>query len=152
VGGGIDVAVGGASFGTGLLIGALAGGAAAAYYSVQNLATVRTLWSGFRGDRMLAIGPHRNPNFPWVLLDRALLHWSSVAARAHARRDPLTQGPPGIVLRLSDDVRAGLGKDFALLRKGAPRVTPELEASVVAWLARAVDELAVEEERGVAGA
>ena len=49
-------------------------------------------------------------------------------------------------------MRAGLGKDFTLLRKGAPRVPPEVEASVVAWLARAVDELAVEEERGVAGA
>ncbi len=150
IGGGVDAAVGGSSFGTGLMLGALAGGVGAAYYSAHNLATVRTMWSGFRGDRVLVIGPHRNPNFPWVVLDRALLHWSTVSARAHARRDPITLLPEdrqGIVSRLSDDLRKSLTRLFASIRKKAPRVPAELDNQLLAAVQNALDELAVEEER-----
>ena len=150
IGGGLDAAVGGASFGAGVVIGALVGGAGAAYWSAQNMASVRTLWRGFRGDKMLAIGPHKNPNFPWVLLDRALLHWRTIADRAHARRDPvaLASGEKhGIVLRLSDERRGTLNKSFAAVRKKAPHVPDELGRELEALVARAVDELAVEEER-----
>ena len=150
VGGTIDAAVGGASFGTGLLLGALAGGGAAVYYSAQNLASVRTLWSGFRGDRTLAIGPHKNPNFPWVLLDRALLHWSTVSDRAHARRDPVdlhSTEKSGIVLRLSEDLRKELTKVFARIRHKAPHVPAELDGELGALVTRALDQLAAEEDR-----
>jgi hypothetical protein len=148
VGGGVDAAVGGASLGTGILLGALAGGAAATYYSAQSLASVRTIWGGFRGDKVLAIGPHRNPNFPWVLLDRALLHWQTISDRAHARRDPvaLAAGDKhGIVLRLSDDLRKALTRAFALARK-RPDGPSDLEPLVL----RALDQLAAEEDRGLA--
>ncbi len=46
----------------------------------------------------------RSPNFPWVLLDRALLHYDSVVRRAHARRGTIA---------LADGGRAGLVADFA---------------------------------------
>ena len=37
--------------------------------------------------RRFRIGPHAQPNFPWVLLDRALLHYDAVGAPdTHARR------------------------------------------------------------------
>jgi Domain of unknown function (DUF3482)/50S ribosome-binding GTPase len=151
IGGSVDAAVGGASFGTGLVLGGVAGGVAAAYYSAQNLATVKTLWRGYRGDRVLEIGPHKNPNFPWVLLDRALLHWSTISDRAHARRDPLAlpaSDKQGVVLRLSDDLRRQLTRVFAQIRKRAPRATPEDELR--ALMARALDELAADEEREIA--
>ncbi len=150
VGGTIDASVGGASFGTGLILGALAGGTAAAYYSAQNLAHVRTLWRGFGGNRTLAIGPHKNPNFPWVLLDRALLHWATVSDRAHARRDPVSlesTGKSGIVLRLAEDLRKSLTKVFAQIRQRAPHLPTELEDQLGTLVIRAVDELAADEER-----
>ena len=153
IGGGVDAAVGGASFGAGVVIGALVGGAGAAYWSAQNMASVRTLWRGFKGDKMLAIGPHKNPNFPWVLLDRALLHWRTISDRAHARRDPvaLAAGEKhGIVLRLSDDLRAALNKAFAVVRKKAPDVPDEQARELESLVARALDELAVDEERALA--
>jgi hypothetical protein len=149
LGGGIDAAVGGSSLGAGIVLGGLVGGAAAAYYSAQNLANVRTVWNGLRGDRLLVIGPHKNPNFPWVLLDRALLHWSTIADRAHARRDPVTlaaSDKQGIVLQLSDELRRQLTRVFAQMQKKAPRVPPELESECRTACARALDELAAEEE------
>ncbi len=150
VGGGVDAAVGGASFGAGLVLGAIAGGAAGAYYSAQNLASVRTLWRGARGDKVLVIGPHKNPNFPWVLLDRALLHWVTVSDRAHARRDPVALDAPGkhgIVLRLGDDLRKALTRLFMQIRKKAPSVPPEMDAELQELVVRALDVLALEEER-----
>jgi hypothetical protein len=126
------------------------GGVAAAYYSAQNLANVRTVWRGFRGGQVLVIGPHKNPNFPWVLLDRALLHWATISDRAHARRDRVALAPTdkhGIVLRLSDELRRALAKLFAQLQKKAPRVPAELEGECRALVARALFELAADEER-----
>jgi hypothetical protein len=150
IGGGLDAAVGGASFGTGLVLGALTGGMGAAYYSVQNLASVRTMWTGFRGDRVLSIGPHKNPNFPWVVLDRALLHWNTVSARAHARRDPITldsKDRQGIVSLLSDDLRKSLTRVFTSIRKKAPRVPADLDQQLLARIQEALDQLAADEER-----
>ena len=151
VGGVVDASVGGASFGAGLLIGAIAGGTAAAYYSAQNLASVRTLWRGMRGDRVLVIGPHKNPNFPWVLLDRALLHWSTIGDRAHARRDALALGlgRSGIVLALNEGLRKSLTKSFARVRGKAPEVPGEVETELTALVVQAVDELAAAEEKAL---
>jgi len=39
--------------------------------------------------RELRVGPITDPNFPWVLLGRALLHANLVAERNHARRESL---------------------------------------------------------------
>ena len=41
------------------------------------------------GGHELEIGPVSDPNLPWVLLTRALLHLKLVAERNHARRDQL---------------------------------------------------------------
>jgi hypothetical protein len=38
------------------------------------------------GGRELVVGPVVAPNFPWVLLGRAVLHQRLVAERNHARR------------------------------------------------------------------
>jgi hypothetical protein len=152
LGGGLDAATGGASFGAGVVIGALVGGAGAAYYSAQSMANVRTLWRGFRGDRVIAIGPHRNPNFPWVLLDRALLHWRTISDRAHARRDAVTlaDDKQGLVLALPEGLRGSLNQAFARVRKKAPEVTEELDREVEELVGKAIDHLAAEEERVLA--
>ncbi len=87
VGGGIDATVGGASFALGAMIGGAMGGLSA---WLKGDALSKVSIQGLRlGGRLLTIGPMRNPQFPWVVLDRALIHHKEVSERAHARRDQL---------------------------------------------------------------
>jgi GTPase Era involved in 16S rRNA processing len=83
----IDVALGGASLLLGAGIGA-AIGAAGTLAGAGRLAKVRVLGQPVGGYE-LRIGPITDPNFPWVLLSRALLHAKLVAERNHARRESL---------------------------------------------------------------
>jgi GTPase Era involved in 16S rRNA processing len=83
----IDVALGGASLLLGAGIGA-AIGAAGALVGAGRLAKVRVLGQPVGGYE-LRVGPITDPNFPWVLLSRALLHAKLTAERNHARRESL---------------------------------------------------------------
>ena len=83
----IDVALGGASLLLGAGIGA-AVGAAGTLVGAGRLAKVRVLGQPVGGYE-LRVGPITDPNFPWVLLSRALLHAKLVAERNHARREAL---------------------------------------------------------------
>lgn len=135
VGGAADAVVGGASFMTGALIGTLAGGGLSAYRVGKRFAKVISSAPGGRlglpkiggdvkgalsGKRRFTVGPHAQPNFPWVLLDRALLHYASVLARTHARRDDVSigeAGEKGPVSGLSRETRKELEVAFVQLRK-----------------------------------
>jgi hypothetical protein len=82
---------------------------------------VRRAWAGGRRFR---IGPHAGPNFPWVVLDRALLHYRAVARRTHARRGeiPVEGGgeagsAAGLVAGLGRGERRALEKAFRTLRR-----------------------------------
>lgn len=90
-GGVIDAGVGGASFGTGAMLGALAGLGATALHLRQRFESAKRL-DGL-GDRLRSattsgaayrVGPFKHPNFPFVLLDRALQHHAALRDRAHA--------------------------------------------------------------------
>jgi hypothetical protein len=85
VGGAIDVALGGAS----LLLGAGVGaalGALGTMAGANRLARVNVLGQPLGGYE-LKVGPILDPNLPWVLLGRALLHARLLAERNHARRE-----------------------------------------------------------------
>lgn len=87
VGGVVDVALGGAS----VLLGAGVGAAIGAFGTVAGagrLAKLRVLGQPLGGYE-LVMGPVTEPNLPWVLLGRALLHAKLVAERNHARREAL---------------------------------------------------------------
>ena len=117
-GGIIDVAVGGASLLLGAGIGA-AIGAAGAVGGASRLAKVRVLGQPLGGHE-LVVGPVSDPNLPWVLLSRALLHLKLVAERNHARRDRLVleaaaESAPGI--ELAAENRAGIHGLFRRVRK-----------------------------------
>ena len=87
VGSAVDVALGGAS----LLLGAGIGAALGAFGTLAGagtLAKVRVLGLPLGGYE-LTVGPITDPNLPWVLLGRALLHARLVAERNHARREEL---------------------------------------------------------------
>lgn len=83
----VDAALGGAS----LLLGAGVGaalGAAGTVAGAGRLAKLRILGQPLGGYE-LVLGPITEPNLPWVLLGRALLHAKLVAERNHARREAL---------------------------------------------------------------
>jgi hypothetical protein len=132
IGGAIDVAVGGASFMTGTLLGGAVGAGTALYGLGRRFASIRPVGPGGVGAlagmarrywsnaRRFRIGPHAAPNFPWVVLDRALLHFRAVTARTHARRGAIAvpdPGEAGVVATLSVEERAALERIFRRLRK-----------------------------------
>jgi hypothetical protein len=86
-GGLVDVASGGASLLLGAGIGAVLG-AAGALGSADRIARIEVLGQPLGGYE-LTVGPVTDPNLPWVLLSRALLHLRLMAERNHARRDRL---------------------------------------------------------------
>jgi GTPase Era involved in 16S rRNA processing len=116
VGGVLDAFVGGASVMAGTAIGGAVGGATALFGLGRRFARVRPVGPGglagwfvaarryWEGGSRFRIGPHVQPNFPWVLLDRALLHYDSVIRRTHARRGTMA---------IAEGTRAGLVADFA---------------------------------------
>jgi hypothetical protein len=116
VGGVVDVFLGGASVMAGTAIGGAVGGATALFGLGRRFARVRPVGPGgipglfaaarryWESGRRFRIGPHAQPNFPWVLLDRALLHYDSVIRRTHARRGTIA---------ISEGKRAGIVGDFA---------------------------------------
>ncbi|MBD3376481.1 DUF3482 domain-containing protein, partial [candidate division KSB1 bacterium] len=129
VGGMVDASLGGASFLTGTMLGATVGGASALYMSSKRFASVETIGRYLQGRKIMRIGPHQNQNFPWILLDRALLHYFSVRDYAHGRREPLKlehdSERMGMVSHLSPGRRKTLAKIFRNLQKG-PRETEDL--------------------------
>lgn len=86
-GGVVDVALGGASLLLGAGIGA-AIGAFGALAGADRLAKVEILGQSLGGFE-LRVGPVTDPNLPWVILGRALLHVRLVAERNHALREEL---------------------------------------------------------------
>ena len=89
-GGGVDVLLGGASLLLGAGIGALVGGASA-WFGSDELAKVKVLGQRLGGS-VLQVGPVKAPNFPWVLLGRAVAHHGLVAEQNHARREAISLG------------------------------------------------------------
>lgn len=85
---GADAAAGGLTFGVFTTLGTAAG-AGAAWWSAQKLPQARVLWHRV-GGKTVQCGPVRNPNFPFVVLNRALRHHALVAGRSHAQRGELT--------------------------------------------------------------
>lgn len=84
-GGTIDVMVGGASFMVGTGIGGLAGAVSSAYlaFSDPKIAGLNLK------KRVRTMGPYKNLNFPWILLDRQVDFVGALATRSHARRGVL---------------------------------------------------------------
>ena len=93
VGGGIDAMVGGASLLLGAIIGGTIGGATS-WYGASKLPRARALGLPL-GGKKLQVGPMKNPNFPWIILDRALLFHDLAAGRPHARREAVDLTDPG---------------------------------------------------------
>ena len=82
---GLDVLLGGITFGVFTASGALTGALTALLKgrSLAKLKLKRIPLGGYE----ISIGPNQNPQFPFILLDRAFLLYQQIANRAHARQD-----------------------------------------------------------------
>jgi len=124
----VDLATGGVSFLTGTLIGAAAGASAGIYQLGRRFAHVssprdafRDLQKAWSGSRNYRIGPHAHVNFPWILLDRSLLHYRAVLGRSHARQDAISlesgAHEQGYVATIDAGTRKELDRLFRGIRK-----------------------------------
>ncbi|WP_353109920.1 DUF3482 domain-containing protein [Salinisphaera dokdonensis] len=84
---GIDAATLGHSLGIGALLGGIGGGALA-FFKGDAIPTLKLDLArvGPLGGRRVTLGPPRNANFSWVLLDSILIRYRQILSRAHARR------------------------------------------------------------------
>jgi hypothetical protein len=139
VGSVVDVALGGAS----LLLGAGIGAAVGAFGTLAGagrIAKVEVLGMPL-GGHQLVVGPITDPNLPWVLLGRALVHAQLVAERNHARREEvLVDAQAGA--HLADAIDAARRRDldsfFRRLRSGGA-IDAATHGALVAQIAALVD-------------
>jgi len=139
-----DLGVGVHSLGAGTVIGAIGGGTAAFLQGGRLPELKIKLGGGLKwksGDgEMLVVGPPKNPNFAWVLLDSMLVRYRSILARAHGRRDvaKLEAGGEGFARHFEPSRRALLQKWFNSCLKAAPDRGQEPE--VFAELLKCLDD------------
>ncbi len=137
-GGVIDSALLGASFLTGSVIGGVIGGAMG-YFSSEKLGDLKLLHQPMGGVR-LRFGPSRNVQFPFVLLNRALLHHAVVAGRTHAQRGVMRVGSSsGTAGQPSGGSTRELARIFDRLRRSEPG--SESRAAALVYLTGAIEAL-----------
>ena len=122
----VDVGSGGLTHGAGTVIGTLFG-AAAAFFKGDELPDLKVdVTGGMKlksGEgRKLELGPPKNENFPWILLDRLLVTYREVINRAHGKRSDaaLHAELEGFVKYMDGDHRRTLGKWLASCGQGDP--------------------------------
>jgi hypothetical protein len=128
----VDAHLGGASLFAGAVVGAGVG-ASLAWWTAGRLVSIR-LMNLPLGGKALVAGPTRNPNFPYVVLNRARYHRLGISQRTHAVQGELalTADPQTALEPLSGETRRELESVFAKLRRGKedPGVTIRLAAKI----------------------
>ncbi len=117
---GLDLAAGGASLGLFTSLGGALGALGAVYGSRNIASKIKVLGIGTAAVK-LQIGPNTNPQFPFIVLDRALLYYSHITTWAHGRRDydvPLPESSATALTRtLPRSSLKAIGHYFRLLQK-----------------------------------
>lgn len=145
VGGILDATVGGASFMMGSLIGGAVGAGSILYFSTNRFASIENIIGIMQGKQIIRIGPHKNPNFPWILLDRALLHYESIRDLAHSRREKISLSNKGdeqrIVKNLDMQTRKELNRIFSKIQKKRIRDVDSLQLELEYLLLKIIAEI-----------
>lgn len=110
-GGGLDLAVGGASLFLGSLVGA-AVGSTLAWLGGEELAKFKVLGTPL-GGQVARTGPVQAQNFPWVLLGRALFHLKLVSERNHALRSAFVSDLSDNETRIFESLPSGTRNQLA---------------------------------------
>lgn len=118
IGAALDVAASGLSFGIFTAAGALTAGGGTLFKG-KELTRIRIKRMPLGGSKV-AIGPNRNPQFPFILLDRSIMFFNEVASHAHAKRNKETiRKESGIMVALDSNIRTQLTRHFSkLIRSG----------------------------------
>jgi hypothetical protein len=113
----VDAHLGGASLFAGAVLGAGIG-ASLAWWTAGRLVAIRIMNLPLGGKAAVA-GPTKNPNFPYVALNRARYHRLRVASRSHAMLGELTlTGDPHEVIEpLTTELRRELEAVFRKVRR-----------------------------------
>ena len=129
-GGSIDLAVGGTSFMAGTVIGGVSGLASGVVSTLQ-LDKLRIKGIPIAG-KQVSYGPIKDPNYPYVLINRALHLYQQIANKNHADRSDLEVNVPSWELtmkQLDDTMRKQLQKICSKLSQ--QRYVPSEELSEV---------------------
>jgi len=126
---GLDLAAGGASLGLFTSLGGILG-AIGAVYGGKSMAEKSKIL-GIGGQKMhIQVGPAKNIQFGFILLDRALIYYSHIINWAHGRRDYQTKNDPANVSsyskNLSSQMQRQLSKCFSSKQK-ATSPQPEVD-------------------------
>ncbi len=126
-GAGVDLLMGGSTLLLGSAIGALVGGSGA-FFGFNELSDVKVLGQSL-GKKYLEMGPMKNLNFPYILLNRALYHASEVASRSHALRSvaKFEMGRSFTERWMDDSIRKSLEKLHNKFRSGDEVKAEELK-------------------------
>ena len=114
IGAGLDIAAHGLTFGLFTAVGS-AIGIGSAYVFGENMARAQIIGLKLGGYRV-DIGPNENMNFPYILMDRALLYYGLILNWAHGRRD--YPEDPRSLIPLKDD-RQGFTSSWSMGEKRA---------------------------------
>ncbi|MBE0599452.1 MAG: GTPase/DUF3482 domain-containing protein [Desulfuromonadales bacterium] len=146
VGAAIDVAAAGVTFGVFTIGTGLAGGIAG-WTATRPLARLKVElgpYSRELGGCRLQVGPLRNPQLMFVLLDRALIYFHCVSNWAHARREEATttlaEGKKGVTAGWDRERRRLFEKYQACLLKGQLGKANDLRSQLQQLLIRAMEE------------
>ena len=137
VGAKLDLMLGYTTWGLAAAVGgALGGGAAlAGSRTAPNLKIRLPYFSRAIVGTELVAGPITHANFPWIVLDRALGVFLSVARRAHARQDRETLDASALAVRLRE-TRSGSEQAPDALRKTLAKAFREMRKSRLGDTAR----------------
>ncbi len=126
-GAGIDLLFGGTTLLLGSAIGALVGGSGA-FFGFTELSDVKVLGQTL-GKKYLEMGPMKNLNFPYILLNRALYHATEVASRSHAVRSVVKfeMGKSFTERWMDESIRKSLEKFHSEFRRGNEVKAEELK-------------------------
>ncbi len=148
VGAKIDLAAGGHSFALGALIGAGIGACAAALGG-KHVAAAKV--KGLPLGRMdIQVGPGRNHQMMYVLVDRALIYFSHVINWAHSRRDHAENLKPshmekkiGFISSMENADKLVFAKFFRAVQKGQHLKIEVLKPGVIGILVKTLHQISI---------